>query len=207
VRDPARFLRRVHDGLRPLVTRSTVPIVAEQGETTKSVGSGFLLAIADEAFLVTAGHVLDVYLSHGIRLFVPKTTTSAMALGGEFAASKDLDRIDAGVIRLAPENVAGLKTFGYSFMRTDRAREIDPLDPPTGGYALVGFPAALALEAADGALAPEELYYGCTPWKGNTNELPSLSYNPETHLALKLEREVRETRTGRIATLPKLQGR
>jgi hypothetical protein len=149
---------------------------------------------------------LDFQLKHGFTLCVPDTATTAMPIAGELSAAKDVDRLDVGVVRLAPESVAALQAFGCAFLRADSARQIDPRSPPPGGYVLFGFPEDLAEQAPDGALAPESLYYSCTPWKGDARDLPSLEFDPAIHLALSLEREVKETLTGRPATLPRLHG-
>ena len=198
------FLRVVHQGLGQRLFTSTIPILGRQDGKTKSAGTGVAIRLADESFLVTAAHVLEIQLKHEIPLFLPESTESAVRLAGDVTTPKDSDRLDVGVVRLPPEQTKALEeNLGFEFLRVSDAQFVAPDDVPDGGYVLFGYPNILATPVAD-TVEPNPMYYGCTPYRESTSGLEN--FDPSVHMAFRLEKEARDTFSGKVEQVPEFYG-
>lgn len=207
--DPAdrarRFLQHVLGVARAEIMSVTLPILGEQG-VTKLAGTGFLFRVADESFLVTAAHVLEIQLQHDIPLYVPTSQHQAIALAGEIVRPNASESLDVAVVRLPVAQAAALEKVGYRFLRGDVVSDANPRVLPDGGYALLGYPDELSESDGGGVFGVASLYYGCTPFRGDWNDLPKMNWNPDVHIALMLEKHVKDTMTGQASTMPALRG-
>lgn len=204
--DPGRFLTQVAEELRPVFHRCTVPLIGQQNGRPASAGTGFLLSVADSVFMVTAAHVVNLHLEHKIDLFLPEEEGYATGLVGEVVQPQLAEKMDIAVVRLPDELAGTLRGRGFEFVRMDQTVEVNTTALPRGGYALYGYPGELAKAHADGGFEPVAMHYGCLAFGGDPGELPVTEYDPQAHILLALNKEVRNTYSGEVVGLPALNG-
>jgi hypothetical protein len=86
----------------PALKDTVVPIFSEKDNNMKAEGSGVLIQIADQFFILTAAHVLDVG-----NLYIPDINGLFMLNGFSDRTKapegdRALDRIDVGYVHLLP---------------------------------------------------------------------------------------------------------
>ena len=210
---PRALLKEVHDGLKDTLHSCTVAIYAKypQGGRRTIAGSGILLRIADEHFLLTAAHVSDGAAKQDIPYYLcERTTNKAIALSEVLVASskpakddlfhwKDDDvaaaRLTQDIVkRLSP----GCKFLGLS--------DLDPLPPREPGYYVIyGYPEAdLKTNPSDGILEANPLYYGSGLYSGNRGWWKY--HKPERDIALDFQMKNISSIDGGSPVPPPLDG-
>ncbi len=118
----------------PLAWDATVAIIAEHDRALKQFGTGTLLKIADQTFIVTAAHVVkNAKKSNGSLCFSNKNGKFVPASGEWFCSSDDYD---VAVLEISDE-VA--KKLGISTFLRLHDIELGE-DSGTGIYCFFGFP-------------------------------------------------------------------
>jgi hypothetical protein len=198
------FLKHVRSELAARVVPATVPLLAAQNGTLHVAGTGTLIRVAGEGFLVTASHVAKLQTKHGFELAIPVADGEGISLGGVLAWATDDDRYDVAVVRLVPEATLRLRQSEREFLSILDTEDIDPTAAPDGGYALLGFPEE-AVRRRDGeSVGPVLHYLGCMKYRGPVDNLES-SFRPDTHFLLSLD-AVREQETGAVTNFPHPEG-
>jgi hypothetical protein len=121
---------------------STVALVIMHENAVHQFGSGILFSIADDSFVVTAGHVVKQAQQYGKTLGISSATGFFVAVSGEWICSSegqygtDKDPFDIAIHRLSQDEVA--KIGHKTFLRFD---DIDfDSQSQTAVYTLFGFP-------------------------------------------------------------------
>jgi hypothetical protein len=139
--DPIRSQREFNEKMLaqiPLHARDcTVPIV---NGTIHQFGTGTLFRIADNFFLVTAGHVIKDACKLGKTLGIGASDDrSFIALTGKVSSEGQygttIDPLDIGLYRLPSDAVARMKQQRFLFLD-----EIEFDEQSTAVYMLFGFP-------------------------------------------------------------------
>jgi hypothetical protein len=180
------FRRYVANAATPQISRCTVPILSFRDRVAQS-GSGVLLEIAGTHFLLTAAHVLDLAMEHGVCLalppcgesnaFLPLNDINVLRTPVPFGG-RDYDQEDVAVCELNPAIVSGLQPL-RRFARlyeTSRSLGFGP-----GVYMVMGYPTVF-LRNPDGdprRIASEPLRFVTNRYTGE-----ALPHNPEVHVLL-----------------------
>ncbi|MBW1740578.1 MAG: hypothetical protein JRJ42_05500 [Deltaproteobacteria bacterium] len=105
----------------PEAWRSTVAIVLIDGEELHQFGTGTLLSVADQPFIVTAAHVIKTAYEYNKSLCVPGEDRSFVQLPATWVCSAEgqygtsEDPFDIAVLKLDPVTADRLR--GKSFLR------------------------------------------------------------------------------------------
>jgi hypothetical protein len=131
------FQNKVHAHMRRLMGRFTVPILQETYHAMKIGGTGTLLQIDTNHFLITASHVYEAYRK-GLALYLP-TPNRAEQMVQITGQSHRVADLDFAIIELSPEIPPLLEA--YEFVQLDRTVCTRGPVPP-GSYYMLGYPTA-----------------------------------------------------------------
>lgn len=143
------FLQKITNDCAHEVEKSTVAFYGVQNSVPKQYGTGFLLQIGDEKFIITAAHVIDFPIVHKIPTFVGASLNGATAIGirsdavlfSEMPKSGTRldDPIDIAVVCLPADIAKEIIATGKSFLHL---YDLDPMDDRDGCnfYLMLGFP-------------------------------------------------------------------
>ncbi len=123
--------------------KSLVPIVLPT-DRDRILGSGTLLRLADDYFVVTASHVLselDDSPTCGTRSFVD---SRFIPFEGDGTRAGDDHPSDVGLLRLADGAVSRLTDAGYRFLTSAQFESVTPEQVTSGSFLIAGWPAELA---------------------------------------------------------------
>lgn len=132
------------------------------------VGSSVLLRVADESFLLTAGHVMD--RRRNTTLYVGGEPRM-VELSGEYRTtrvpgsnSRKADRTDLGVLPLSDAQVSGLGSVGLVELRDLDPEEVVDPTPVTGTrYIVSGFPVSKQSRLATSELKAKSVWLPLVP--------------------------------------------
>ena len=185
----AQVIREISRTVPPLATQSTVAIVASKNRVLCQLGSGTLLAVADQRFLVTAGHVVREAALNKMTLGVSGSMDGqflAMIHSWRLSPSED-DSVDSD-----PHDVAI-----YEFLQDQRTRFHDEsfirvsdvifdFELSTSYFTLFGFPAmwssTLTDYDQDAPFTSKLLQYSTVALQDRTYALSG--YDSKVHLLL-----------------------
>ena len=132
------FVNRTTKALRPIFSRSVIPIVCRVDGKPVQYGTGTLIRIADESFLITAHHVLETIVDQGL---VPQVFDGAQGTAKliflDSPARSFVDPFDVSIVRLSQRVVDALPNRKFL-----RLSDMDLLDPPLrkGLFYVFGYP-------------------------------------------------------------------
>ncbi|MBI3822663.1 MAG: hypothetical protein HY289_08285 [Planctomycetes bacterium] len=175
---------------------ATVPIGIRCGETLRHFGTGTLLRIADESFLVTASHVFSMARQSDL-YFSDASGTPAILLGGDLASTDHY--FDVAVIAINEAAADNLKN--KSFLRVGDIT----FAPPRSGdiFTAFGFPSVMSFTTGSrmglGAMQITSQLY-----EGDTTRL--LDFHPECHFCLMADPDQTQDELGNHANVRSRSG-
>jgi hypothetical protein len=204
--------RLINDQIRPHLPEhawhSTVAIVLVHDGAVHQFGSGVLFRVADESFVVTAGHVAKQANQHEKTLGITAANGTFVATPGQWLSSAPgqhgslTDPFDVAIYALPPSAVEQLS--GKTFLRFD---DID-FDPktPTSVYTLFGFPAVWSAPSTSDSnpLQLKAFQYTTTLYDRDTDSIED--YQERFHLLLDAQLEHTSCEDGSPARFHDLQG-
>jgi hypothetical protein len=161
---------------------ASVSIVIVVGAALQQFGTGTLFRIGDEAFLVTAGHVIAKARARG-KTLAATTKKSFVSLSGEWIVNER--PFDVALLRLSHQVVE--KLDGMTFLRLDDVSFDENLSH--GIFTVFGFPSIWSSPSTDDGqpLDLQPLRYTALMHDGDTNSLGGFS--PRYHLLLSAQLE------------------
>jgi hypothetical protein len=165
---------------------STTAIMRVQRPNVYQFGTGTLVRVADESFLVTAAHVVEQAMKHENSLCITGAKNRFVGLRGDWISSSSgerkasEDQHDVGIVRLHAQTCDELN--GARFLRFDDVSLSEDL--ATGVFCIFGFPAIWAGQSTDDDTVTnlKRLQYTSYAFDGDTRSL--LGYEPQIHLLL-----------------------
>lgn len=170
--------------------RFIVPMIRNGDRDDAIAGTGTLLRVAGEPFVVTASHVAKLIDTKG-GFFVPSMTENRrVGVDGQGVLAVDDDKHDVAIYRLAGDAAAQLERGGFEFVTTHRIETVSPPELSEGHCLVVGFPQVLVRTHAVGVEYGPQGFICELASPTNAGRLSS-SYDPEHHFLL----HYRETAT------------
>lgn len=151
------FVARLMRECPPIIQRHTIAFFGEQDGKQIQCGSGVLLQVGGQHFVLTAAHVLDLLLVHSIPLFLMPgeagkkliSLTGAVFYSSEMPSSRSRndDVMDVGFVELTAPTASELVP-GKTFLRL---KDIDVRDPfyPKSWYLTAGYPSEVNVSDYD----------------------------------------------------------
>jgi len=187
---------------------STVAIVIAHNHNIYQFGSGVLFRIADDHFVVTAGHVIKDAHKHNKTLGIISTAESFIALPGEWICSSegqygtDKDPFDVAVFNLS--KLAVQKLAGKPFLCLN---DIDfDLKSGNGVYTLFGYPASWSEPSTCSSEKLQLRPFQYTTIAFNRDTKSFKEYQERFHLLLEAQLEYSSTEKGSQATFKDSKG-
>jgi hypothetical protein len=187
--DIAQAIRDIERVIPLQAIRSTVTVVASKNQVLRQLGSGTLLAVADQRFLVTAGHVVRSAANDEMTLGV------AGADDGHFVATIQGWRLSPSDDREVGSDPYDVAIYEFSLEQRTRFRDenfiriadvLFDFDVSTGYFTLFGFPAMWSNNLTDhdneATFKSKLLQYSTVALQGTAHALDG--YDPSTHLLL-----------------------
>ena len=187
---------------------STVAIVIVHNQGVYQFGSGILLRIADESFVVTAGHVIKEAYKYNKTLGITATNESFIAVPGEWSCSSegqyniDNDPFDVAIYNIPQDEVH--KLDGRIFLHLS---DIDfELQPKTTVYTLFGYPEVWSKPSTSCSekLHLKPFQYTTISFDRDTRYLAY--YQERFHILLDAQLEYSTTDEGTQATFKDIKG-
>ncbi len=169
--------------------KATVSIVIVRGRELQQFGTGTLVSIAEQSFVVTAAHVIKAAQKYSSSLCLASEGGSFVQIQGNWLCSVEgqygtsSDPFDVALLSLDPGTV--VKLSGNTFLRLD---DIDfDEDQTTGIFCLCGFPALWSQPSTDAepTMSVKPLQYVTHAFTGSTESLSE--YQGRFHLLLNAE--------------------
>ncbi len=172
---------------------STVAVVIARGKTVAQFGTGILLRIADDYFLVTAGHVFRDAKNQALGLAAGRG--KIIRLTGE-SLSTDEDPFDVAVHKLSQDVVT--KLDGCTFLTLNDI-DTDP-QPERAVFTLFGYPAVWSAPSGNDSqpFTIKPLEFTTYAYDRETSALTR--YEPKYHLLLEAQPGEITTEDGGAAT-------
>lgn len=154
--DPATQIHewwgKLYKATRDAIIHATVPVFGYQNETVVQAGTGVLFRIADQHFVLTAAHVLDIALEHEIPLTIGNGAENGHPVKierltggrsplppGEDSKDPDVrlnDPFDVGYIELGDNEMRQMSPD----CRFATLQDVDPGKVKQGCYLVLGYP-------------------------------------------------------------------
>ena len=195
------------DSAIDILTNYSIPLYLDRNNKPVHFGTGFFVHKGGQYFLVSAAHVLDKALSHGLYFYSSPSKrchlTGRLTRSGLESLRKD-DHIDVGVVKLSSE-------IQPPFLEVQKfAMDISYLQPsylPRSNkhYVFIGFPATKT------RIVHKDKSILVKPYAYRTDSLPEDDYekhgvNPETHVVLPLNLKKSFNPNKDVVNFPKPQG-
>ena len=144
---PLQSLAFITPDLIPDLGKHVVPMCVEHRRKPQVVGTGFLVAVNERHFLITAAHVLDK-LEDNLPYFFPSGPHTTRLVAGDVIKSvvpegrtRDDDKLDVGVVVLSGDNLPPYPGFLTEAMEIERVAAW-VTDRTSANYAISGFAAS-----------------------------------------------------------------
>lgn len=176
------FRRKVFEASEDSIGLFTLPISHHEDGNLQEIRTGFLMALGDMRFLVTAGHDMREHYENGkppYAVFPDKKIPPAPIIPVDpgFLTTKD-EREDITVVRLHEETVTSLKGH-YNFCRLDQIDANHISQRPPSLYLLYGYPVARIEKDKNAKLVANTWKYLTIPYQ---HQIPEIANeNPEYH--------------------------
>ena len=200
--------RKVARYIPELAWDSTVAIVIVIDQNLYQFGSGILLRIADESFVITAGHVIKDAHKDNKTLGITATNESFIAVPGEWICSSEgqynteKDPFDIAIYNL-PKNVVH-KLDGKTFLNLS---DIDfEIQSKTAVYTLFGYPAIWSRPSMSNSekLQLKPFQYTTITFDRDTRSLTE--FQERFHILLDAQLEYCSSEDGSQATFKDING-
>jgi len=187
---------------------STVAIVIAHNHNVCQFGSGILFRIADESFVVTAGHVVKEAHKYNKTLGITSANESFVAVPGEWICSSEGQY---GAVN-DPFDVAIYSLPQYAVQKLDGKRLLDlndidfGLQSGTGVYTLFGYPGIWSKPSTSCSekLQLQPFQYTTIAFNRDTGSFTE--YQERFHLLLEAQLQYSSTEKGTQATFKDLEG-
>jgi hypothetical protein len=156
------------------IARGTVPLYARSEGRLRLIGSGSLLGMSNEAFLITAAHVIDELRGGQLCTVNPFADSGPISLGREAPTQSDAEVHDIAIVPLGES----LDPF-RALTAGDLDFDADFAKP--GRYHFLGWPQQFTLAARE-RLASLPIFCAAETYQGPTEDL--LNYHSALHLLL-----------------------
>lgn len=199
------LLGRLRDVAVPWLQARTVAIMAEKPlGTLNPYGTGIVLAIADDVFLVSAAHVLTRATSPQLWVHPAASGPKMIPLDGvTINTTENRESVAFGFVRLSEEVRSELATV-KQFVRLSEI--VMNEDDVAGQYAAFGFPAAINSASPYIPVEARPFYYG-TKLHDWSSKRPRLDrFDRRLNVALEYAWRNSSDHTGAIAEPPKPEG-
>lgn len=175
--------------------RSLVPLIGEGDDGSMIAGSGTLLRMAGEPFLVTASHVAKYCAERG-GFRVPSIVEKvSMSVGATGILATNEDKHDVAVLRIADEVAARLERDGGYFLSTHHIETVAPAELSTGRCLVLGYPQQRTKrEGPSIEYGPQAII--CEPASPRNADSLSSKYDPQHHFLLHAREVMVEVATG-----------
>lgn len=185
--------------------RSTVAIVVSRKPTIYLLGTGSLFQVADERFVVTAGHVVRQAHTYDRTIGISGDSKSLISVHGDWMVStsdREEDPYDVAVFQLPERALARLTQ--YRFLRISDIC-LSP-ESKTGVFTVFGHPGIWATPSRDDhePVNLKRLEYTAYSYQGRVRDL--LDYDPKFHLLLDADPEEVTWEDGSPATFTRRNG-
>jgi hypothetical protein len=187
---------------------STVAIVIAHNHNVYQFGSGILFRIADESFVVTAGHVIKEAHKYNKTLGITSANESFVAVPGEWICSSegqygtDNDPFDVAIYNLPQHAVQKLDGKRLLYLN-----DIDfGLQSGTGVYTLFGYPGICSKLSTSGSEKLQLKPFQYTTIAFNRDTGSFTEYQERFHLLLEAQLQYSSTEKGTQATFKDLEG-
>lgn len=174
---------------------STVAIVIAHNHNVYQYGSGILFRIADESFVVTAGHVIKEAHKYNKTLGITSANESFVAVPGEWICSSegqygtDNDPFDVAIYNLPQHAVQKLDGKRLLYLN-----DIDfGLQSGTGVYALFGYPEKWSKPSTSGSEKLQLKPFQYTTIAFNRDTQSFTEYQERFHLLLEAQLQYSST--------------
>lgn len=201
-------VKSLDDQIVDLLIKFSIPLYIDDEDVPTQIGTGFIVHSEHGFFLVSAAHVLDDALTHGMYFYCRpslKRHLSGKLVRSKVTPDRTQDSIDVGVLRL-------LDGPFPPYQEVDKfAMDISYLKPryvPREGsqYLMIGYPSTkskVSRTAPFVSVAP----YALTTDSAEPEEYRKHALPEETHILLKLDvKNAFDTQSGRHMHFPKPQG-
>jgi hypothetical protein len=157
------------------VVRSVVPIVRQENGITMAHGTGSLLRIADDSFLVTAAHVTDTLKVDPLAMF-PSFSKAGVPIHGDVIQHQ---------ITLPDVSIVHLKSSSADMVADDKWLRLGDIsysqDLTNALFVLFGFPASLTTHQGE-KLNLKTFFHVAPAYEGDTSLLSD--FDPQLHFAI-----------------------
>lgn len=200
--------KSLDDQIVDLLIKFSIPLYVDYEDVPTQIGTGFIVHSEQEFFLVSAAHVLDDALTHGMYFYCSpnlKRHLKGKLVHSKVTPDRTQDSIDVGVLRLSDGPFP-------PYEEVDKfAMDISYLKPKyvpreSKQYLIIGYPSTkskVSRTAPFVSVAPYALTTNSAePEEYRKHELPE-----ETHILLKLDvKNAFDAKSGRHMHFPKPQG-
>lgn len=190
--EPPPFESEIAAAIPSLSQNATVALVAAYPQGLTHGGTGSLLQIGSQIYLLTARHIIKDAQQIGVPLAFTGSKERFVQCAGHIRTSNlpspadpRIDLLDLAVIRLAPEvmeQLDGKATLKLTDLQTN-------LDPRDRLFSLLGYPAEWSTRATPDStfMGLEYLLLVMESYQGST--AGSETYDEKLHLLFKIERD------------------
>jgi hypothetical protein len=185
-----------------IMARTVSILVEDENRALTQLGTGVLLAIADEVFVVSAAHVLSDARYYPLWINPVAAGSRMIPLVREVATTNDRHRVDFGFFRVPDEYVAELSAAKTCV----RLKDVSPEIPAAHWYATLGFPLELnVFHSTDTVVPTQPIYYATR--RHDTAADPIDGFDPVINVALELPlANIGDAATRKPSALPDLHG-
>lgn len=184
--DPQELAREVMDRMRDesshwLLARTVSILVEDETRALTQLGTGVLLAIADEVFVVSAAHVLTDARYYPLWINPVADGCAMIPVAPEIAATTDNKRVDFAFFKVANEYLPELMAAKACV----RLSEVTLKMPAAHWYSVLGFPTEGNVYRSSEATVPTSPMAYATRLH-NTAADPIDGFDPAINIALEL---------------------
>jgi hypothetical protein len=186
MKDEQELYNLLSSRIPPEAWQSTFSIVLIHEKELHQFGTGTLFKVADQSFIVTAGHIVKDAHRENRSLCIAGANTSFVQIlgnwlcstGGQYGSTDDL--FDIAVLEIDASTIDRL--VGRAFLRLDEVYFADDLSK--GIFCVLGFPAIWSRPSVDNetALDVKPIQYTTDVYEGPTDFLGG--YDSRFHLLL-----------------------
>jgi hypothetical protein len=185
-----------------LLARTVAILVEDEHRGVSQLGTGILLAIADEVFVVSAAHVLTDARYYPLWINPVADRGSMIPIAREVASSNDATKVDFGFFKVPDQYIKELAA-AKEFVRLN---QIAMQLPSAHWYAVLGFPAELNVFRSVDAIVPATPLYYATRLHDIAAD-PIADFDPVINIALELAlHRSGDAVTKQLSLLPDFRG-
>jgi hypothetical protein len=187
----------------PQLNETVIPIFKDDKNNMKPEGSGVLLQISDQFFILTAAHVLDAG-----ELYIPDQEGLVMLNGHKDSSDapngkRELDRVDVGYVHLQPEIVKHIKA-PHCFLPVSLI-DVNHISQEEQHYMFMGYPNN-AVKRKFGTKAFKSKLTTFTDKLASQNTYNGVAANQADHIVINFDSKKAKDSDENQITPPKMTG-